>query len=148
MSRLFVLSVLSVCFISSTAFAASDPIETRQQMMKDTREAAKVVGGMLKEEQPFDAVAAMDALKVWENTAAQVGDLFPAGSETGHDTEAKSTIWSDREGFEQKLADFGTAVDAAIAAGPDSLEALNTAAGPVFKTCKACHEGYRIDEED
>jgi len=39
-------------------------------------------------------------------------------------------------------------VDAAIAAKPDSLEALNAAAGPVFKTCKGCHEGYRVEKKD
>ena len=37
--------------------------------------------------------------------------------------------------------------DAAIAAKPDSLEELKKVAGPVFKTCKGCHEGYRVDKE-
>ena len=85
---------------------------------------------------------------VWQKTAAKAGDLFPEGSETGHETEAKATIWSDREGFNEKMADFGTKVDAAIAANPDSLEALGKVAGPIFKACKACHEGYRVEKED
>jgi len=148
MSRFIVSSILSLCFISALALAGSDPIEKRQHLMEDTRDAAKMIGGMLKEKQPFDAQAAMDSLKVWKKTAAEAGDLFPEGSETGHETEAKATIWTDRDGFNDKMADFATKVDAAIAANPGSLEALGEAAGPIFKACKACHEGYRVEKED
>jgi cytochrome c556 len=135
-------------FITSVAVAGSDPIEARQHLMEETRDAAKVIGGMLKQEQAFDAEAAMAALQTWKKTATTAGSLFPEGSESGHDTEAKATIWTDRAGFEAKLESFNTQVDAAIAANPDSLEALNAAAGPVFKACKACHEEYRVEEED
>jgi len=148
MSRIFVSIILFALFISSVAVADSDPILTRQDLMEDTRDAAKVIGGMLKGEQAFDAEAAMAALEVWKKTASEAGDLFPAGSETGHDTEAKSTIWTDRAGFDAKLASFSTEVDAAIASNPDSLEALKAAAGPVFQACKACHDGYRVEKED
>jgi cytochrome c556 len=39
-------------------------------------------------------------------------------------------------------------VDAAITGAPDNLEALKAAAGPVFQTCKGCHEGYRVEKEN
>jgi len=146
MSRIIATLALSAIFTTMAAFAGSDPILSRQELMEDTRDAAKVIGGMLKQERPFDATAAMDALKVWKQTATEAGDLFPEGSGSGHDTEAKVTIWTDREGFNEKMADFNTRVDAAIAAGPDSLEALSAAAGPVFKACKACHEEYRVEK--
>jgi cytochrome c556 len=147
MTRITLSLVLSTLISSSLAFAGSGPIESRQHLMEDTRDAAKVIGGMLKQEQPFDAPAAMESFKVWQETAARAGDLFPDGSDVGHDTEAKAEIWTDRAGFDEKLANFGSKVDAAIAANPDSLEALNAAASPVFKTCKACHEGYRVEKE-
>lgn len=147
MSRIYVAIILSTLFISGLALAGSDPIKQRQALMEDTRDAAKVIGGMLKEKQPFDAEAAMAALKVWQKTAAEAGELFPEGSETGHDTEAKATIWSDRDGFNDKMTSFATAVDTAIAADPQSLEALKPVAGPIFKTCKGCHEGYRIEKD-
>jgi len=147
MSRIFVSTILSSVFIATVAFAGSDPIKERQHLMEETRDAAKVVGGMLKGKTEFDAEAAMAALKTWKNTATKAGDLFPEGSETGHDTEAKSTIWSDRAGFDEKMADFNTAVDVAIAAKPDSLEALKPVAGPIFNTCKGCHDGYRVEKD-
>ncbi len=145
MSRILFSTILLALFVSSAALAGSDPILKRQQLMEDTRDAAKVIGGMLKQKQPFDADAAMQAFKVWKKTATEAGDLFPDGSGTGHDTEAKVTIWTDRDGFNKIMADFGTAVDAAIAAKPDSVEALKASAGPVFKTCKGCHEEYRVE---
>jgi cytochrome c556 len=147
MLRIFASMTLSALLISGTALAGSDPIKERQALMEDTGDAAKVIGGMLKEKQPFDAEAAMAALKVWQKTAAEAGELFPEGSETGHDTEAKATIWSDREGFNEKLAIFSTAVDAAIAANPKTLEALGKVAGLAFKGCKGCHEGYRVEKD-
>ena len=148
MSRILISVLLSSVFITGAAFAGSDPIKARQHLMEDTRDAAKVIGGMLKGKQPFDADAAMAALKTWKKTATEAGDLFPEGSETGHDTEAKATIWSDRDGFNDAMEKFDTAVDAAIAANPDSLDALKAAAGPVFQTCKGCHESYRVEKED
>ena len=145
MSRILFSTILLALFISSVALAGSNPILKRQQLMEDTGGAAKVIGNMLKKKKRFNAEAAMQAFNVWKKTATEAGDLFPDGSGTGHDTEAKVTIWTDRDGFNEKLADFSTAVDAAIAAKPDSVEALNTSAGPVFKTCKGCHEGYRVE---
>ena len=147
MSRIFMSIALFSVLLTSVALAGSDPIKARQHLMEDTRDAAKVIGGMLKGKQAFDADAAMAALKTWKKTATEAGDLFPEGSETGHDTEAKSTIWSDRAGFDEKMADFNTAVDAAIAAKPDSLESLKPVAGPIFNTCKGCHDGYRVEKD-
>lgn len=145
----FVLSVsLTTVLLAGTAFAGDDPILARQQLMEETRDAAKVIGGMLRGQAPFNAEDAMSAFEVWKNTAAKAGDLFPEGSDTGHDTEATQLVWTDRDGFNQAMGKFATRVDAAIAAKPESLEALKGAAGPVFQACKGCHEGYRLEKED
>jgi cytochrome c556 len=148
MLRILVLVTLSTLLVAGAVMAGADPIKARQASMEETRDAAKVIGGMLKQKQEFDAGAAMEALKMWKKTAMEVGDLFPEGSETGHDTEAKASIWTDRAGFNEKLSDFNKSVDAAIDANPDSLEALKAVASPVFDTCKGCHEGYRVEKED
>jgi len=147
MTRIALTVSLLTLIFSSLAFAGPGPIEKRQQLMEETRDASKVIGGMLRQKQPFDAAAAMASLKVWQYTAAKAGDLFPEGSGVGHDTEAKITIWTDRAGFDEKMAEFASTVDAAIAANPDNLEALNAAAGPVFNACKGCHEGYRVEKD-
>lgn len=142
-----VFVTLGLLLIALAAQAGSSPQEERHELMEDVRDAAKPVGQMLKGELEFDAATAMASFQTWSHAAQVFGDMFPEGSETGHDTEAKSTIWSDREGFNAALAAYSDAVDAAIAANPQSLEELKPAAGPVFKQCKACHEDYRLEEE-
>jgi cytochrome c556 len=133
-------------FPFAVALAGDSPQEARHELMEDVGGAAKTIGQMLKGEAPFDAAAAQEALQIWADSAEPFGDMFPEGSETGFDTEAKSTIWTDRAGFDEQLAAFGEAAAAAVAASPQTLEELQPAAGPVFKVCKSCHESYRVDD--
>ena len=94
-----VFVTLALLVLASAAQAGSSPQEQRHHLMEDVRDAAKPVSKMLKGEMDFDAATAMSSFQTWSEAAAVFGDLFPEGSETGHGTEAKSTIWSDREGF-------------------------------------------------
>lgn len=134
-------------FVPAASVLAGDtPQEARHELMEGVGGAAKNIGKMLKGEAPFDAELANDSLRTWAEASAEFGDLFPEGSESGYDTEAKATIWTDRAGFDEQLALFAEKADAAVAANPQSLEELKPAAGAVFKTCKSCHEGYRVDD--
>ena len=142
-----VLCVIPAVFLASVALAQQSPQEQRHELMEGVGDAAKPVGAMLKGEAPFDAATVMQSLQTFDNAAAEVGALFPEGSETGHDTLAKSTICTDRAGFDANLKAWSDAIDAAIAAAPQDLDSLNAAAGPVFKECKSCHEGYRVEKE-
>ena len=56
-------------------------------------------------------------------------------------------IWEDRAGFEKALATWSEAVDAAIAANPQTVEETKPVAGPIFNSCKGCHDDYRIEDE-
>jgi len=140
--------MLALLIPPHTAEASDTPQETRHELMEGVGDAAKPVGKMLKGEREFDAAIVMESFRTWSSAAGNFGDLFPEGSETGYETEAKDTIWSDREGFNAGLAAFGKAADAAIEASPQDLAALEAAAGPVFKECKGCHKDYRVEDED
>lgn len=147
MIRIFLMfaAVLLACSAVPT-WAEDAPQEVRHELMEDVGGAAKSIGKMMKGEAPFDAAVANESLRTWADAAAAVGDLFPEGSETGYDTEAKATIWTDRAGFDEQVALFAKAANAAVAANPQSLDELKPAAGAVFKTCKSCHETYRVDD--
>lgn len=149
MARILLISgALALWLLVPGAQASESVQEQRHELMESSKDAAKPVGAMLKGEQAFDAAIAMESFAVWEHVAATAGDLFPPGSDTGYDTEARDTIWTDREGFNAALDTFAKAVDGAIEAAPQDLEALNASAGPVFKACKGCHEDYRVEKED
>ena len=145
---LLIFSILALLLSLPQAWASDSPQEVRHEIMEAVGDAAKPVGMMLKGEQEFDPAVVMDSFQVWSDAAANFGNHFPDGSETGYDTEAKETIWTDRAGFNEHLVAFGDAANAALEAHPQNLEDLKAAAGPVFKTCKSCHEDYRVEDED
>ncbi|MDH5619202.1 MAG: cytochrome c [Gammaproteobacteria bacterium] len=139
------LTLVSVLIFTSMAVAGT-PQHERHELMEGVRDAAKVLGPMLKGETEYDSAAAMESLEVWASAAAKFGDLFPEGSETGEDTEAAPAIWEDRAGFDAALAAWRDAVDAAIAANPATLEDAKGSIGPIFGKCKDCHDTYRIED--
>lgn len=126
------------------AIAADEPQVVRQEMMKKVGEAIGEMAKMVKGEADFDAAKALAALTTISEKAATFGEHFPAGSETGMETEAAPAIWSDRAGFDAKLAAFKTSADAAVAAAPAALDGLKKLFGPLTQNCGACHETYRV----
>ncbi|MDH3756708.1 MAG: cytochrome c [Gammaproteobacteria bacterium] len=149
MSYLKTRSLIATVALTFTSplIAGDDPLHERHELMEGVGDAAKPIGQMLKGEQDFDAAVVMTSLKTFDEAAAQFGELFPPGSETGEGTEAAPAIWEDRAGFDKALATWSDAVDAAIAANPQTVEETKTVAGPVFNACKGCHDDYRIEDE-
>jgi len=141
-------SILALVLPLQQGWASDTPQEERHELMEGVKDAAKPVGGMLKGEVEFDAVVVMESFNTWSEAAGVFGELFPEGTETGYDTAARGTVWTDREGFNEQLETFAQAVDSAIEAAPQDLEALKASAGPIFKACKGCHEDYRVEDED
>lgn len=131
----------------SIAFADDDLIHERHELMEGVRDAAKPVGKMLNGEADYDAEVVMASLATFADAGKVFGDMFPPGTETGGGTEAAPAIWEDRAGFEEALAAWREATDAAIAAEPANLEDGKPVLGKVFGGCKNCHDTYRIEEE-
>ena len=145
--RALMTTVVSLTFSALALAGSDDPIQQRHDLMEDTRDALKPMVKMVRGEMEFDAAVVEQGLQTMQHTAKTAGGLFPPGSETGGDTEAKSTIWTDRAGFEKALDDYAVAVEAAIEAAPQSAEELQSVLGGITKTCKDCHDGYRVEKE-
>ena len=139
--------VVTAVAVSSFAIADDDPRHVRHELMEDVRDAAKPVGQMLKGQADFDAETLKASLQTFLDASKTFGDLFPEGTETGEKTRAAPAIWEDRAGFDKALADFNAAAAAALAASPGSLEEAKPVVGPIFQTCKGCHDSYRLEEE-
>ena len=139
-----IVAAATATLLATTALAGDSPQDVRHELMEDVRDAAKVLGAMLKGEREFDNAAAMESLQVWQKVGGKFGDLFPEGSEGG---EAAPAIWSDRAGFDAALAAWVEATDAAIAANPMTLDDGQPVIGAAFGKCKDCHDTYRIEDE-
>lgn len=146
MKPLAILAALLILF-SLNATAGESPQAQRQALMKDVRESAKVIGGMMRGEAEYDAAAVTEALAVFKKASGHIGELFPEGSEAGEETEAAPAIWEDREGFNEAIGKWAEATDAALADVPDSLDEAKPVLGAVFQSCKGCHDNYRIEKE-
>ena len=137
-------AALIVALGASMAFADSDPITARRDLMKANGAAAKTLVGMLKGA-PFDLAAAQGALGAFANAAAKEPDLFPDNSKTG-DTHALPAIWENKADFVARFKKFGD--DVAVAQSEITDEASFKAnIDPVFKNCGGCHEKYRASEK-
>lgn len=127
----------------SVAFA--EPIEERQELMKSNGQAVGSVAPIAKGEKAFDAEAVNAAFdKLAENAEMlDVEALFPAGTETGGDTEAAPAIWEDREGFIAAIEEYKADVSAAAEMDIQDLDTFRAQFGAVTQNCGSCHETYR-----
>ncbi|UOM34837.1 cytochrome c [Acuticoccus sp. I52.16.1] len=132
-----------LAFTSAAAAQDAAPQVERHEIMEEVGDAMGVLGGMAKGERPYDAAAATEALDVFIVQTPLFLELFPEGSETGHDTRAKPAIWEDPADFHEKGEALVAAAESAKGPAGESLEGLRTALGPVGQSCRACHEAYR-----
>ena len=118
-----------VCGVS--AQAAGDAAVDRQAIMKQNGAATRILAGMVKGETEFDAVAAQLAMGTLHSAALGFGYMFPDGSQTGANTEAAATIWSDRAGFDAAVAKYIKDTSGMIT----DMDSLKSAFGAAASNC-------------
>ena len=131
--------VTGFMMISSAVNAAGDAAAERQALMKHVGQTTGILARMTKGQMEFDAVTAQTALNVLNASALGFGYMFPEGSETGADTEAAPSIWSDRAGFDAAVAKYAKDTSAKIT----DMDSLKAAFGAAASNCSACHKSYR-----
>ena len=167
-----------VFFDASAHKGAKGIVKDRMHVMKGMGDSMKLLKKMFDGEVPYDQAKAEAAAASMEKHAGKaMTKMFPKGS-LQKPTEAIPKIWEDWPGFEtsamrlqdyagalkQSLAQPANAVQPAAAAGDmtdagaegvDWPAAASLADQPpqvafnyVAKTCKSCHESYRIKKED
>lgn len=130
---------------ATTAFAADDPIEAREAIMKGFGKALQTLVPIAKGEAPFDAAVVAAGLAAI-NEGAQKLDVvapFPPGSNTGESTAAPA-IWEHFDDFTARAEKLKADAAAAAAAAPADLDAFRGIFGGLAGNCGGCHETYRI----
>ncbi len=151
------LFLLCLPLAAAAHSGATGIVKERMDRMKDIGRATKVIAGMFKGDQPYDAAAvraAADAIA--ELAGPAMTEKFPAGS-LDKPTEALPEIWRDWARFEQMAEDLrreAAAVSALAANGPAQFgegylfdTSSDAPAGPaatrMLATCRACHQAFR-----
>jgi cytochrome c556 len=137
------LAAAMLVTLTAGTVVADDIAHERHELMEGVRDATKPVGAMLKGEKAFDADTLQTSLAVFADASEKLGDLVPEGSEGG---EAAPAIWEDPDGFAAEIKKWQDAIAAAVDAKPQSLDAAKPVVSPVLKSCKSCHDGYRIED--
>lgn len=142
--RLFLL--VSALFLIGPTSAQTDVIAQRKALMKGVGGATRDPGQMLRGQSPFELAKVKATLETYAEAAAKMPALYPAGSESGGETQAAPAIWQNKADFDARLAKFGSEAKAALASISD--EASFKANFPaVMKNCGGCHETYRAEKK-
>ena len=149
MKRTIAAAITAIMVLSATGalIAQTDPIATRQSLMKENNNNAIAIVRMMRGLAPFDAAKVDAAFAQWADTAQKLPDLFPDTSKTGRKTRAASKIWVTKTDFDAKAAAFGKAVAENRNKDKTSPDGLRAAIPAVANACDACHRDYRLGRE-
>jgi cytochrome c556 len=141
------LTSIIVVLAGGAVIAQTDPIATRQSLMKENNNNAIAIVRMMRGLAPFEAAKVDAAFAQWADTAQKLPGLFPDTSKTGQKTRAASKIWVTKADFDAKTAAFGKAVADNRDKAGTSLDGLRAAIPAVANACDACHKDYRLGRE-
>ncbi len=149
MKRTAVVAFTAIIVVaaSGAVIGQTDPIATRQSLMKENNNNAIAIVRMMRGMAPFDAAKVDAAFAQWADTAQKLPGLFPDTSKTGQKTRAASKIWLTKTDFDAKAAAFGKAVAENRNKAKASLDGLRAAIPAVANACDACHKDYRLGRE-
>lgn len=130
---------------SVSAFDSSaDAIEYRQNVFSLVAAHFGEMGSMVKGEKTFDAkefAYRANSLEALSKMPLE-GFTFP-GSDKGN-TKAKPAVWSDMDGFKEKLTQFQTDSEAlAKAAQSGDMKSIKPVFMTTAKNCKSCHSDFK-----
>ena len=136
----------AIIFASAVAVGHSqtpdDAIKARQEIMSFVGSQMRTLAGMARGSVEFDADRAKLIGSALVPMAAALPNLFPAGSETGLDTEAAPALFDDMEGFMVQSAMLSDAARSLAAAA--NADQFAEAFGELSGTCRSCHSKYRV----
>lgn len=137
--------------LASAAFAQvkpEDEIRYRQSVMNVIGRAFGPMGAMAQDKAPFNKDVVVKNTAIVEMMAGLPWNSFAAGTEKGAPTKADMKVWSEGAKFKEAAEKAGKAIaalSAAVKGGADE-KALKGAIGDVGKTCKGCHDDFRLKE--
>ena len=105
------------------------------------------LGAMAGGKAPFNAAEAKLRAERVAFLAPMLKEAFPADSNGVAHTAAKPEVWTDTEGFNQALQAFiDKSAALSVAASGGDAEKIKAAIGETGKTCKACHDKYKVKD--
>ena len=143
----YAIAADAACLCLSTALAQEEPQVVRQNLMKEIGRSVGALGAIAKGEKPYDAATVEQALTTISTNSQAFPDQFPAGSETGHETEALPAIWEKPEEFRANAEKLHTEAETLLASMPADQAAVGAAMKQLGAVCSDCHETFRARKQ-
>lgn len=147
LKSIFSITLVTAALGLSACTPTHPDVKARQDMMKNYGDAAKVMGGMVKNPDTFDAEVFKEQAAFLAEDAKNPWSHFENTEAVGN---AKPEVWSDKEGFLAESEKFQkvTAELNVVAQTATSAADIKPAFGAVGKTCKSCHDSYQVEKDD
>jgi cytochrome c556 len=116
-----------------------DAIKNRRDVMRAIATAGITNFKMMKGEAPFDLAKVQAGLKIYQDEAVKLKDLFPDDSKTGGDTDASPKIWQERPQFNAAIETFINGAKAAASTIKDE-QTFKAEYPKVVTSCGGCHK--------
>lgn len=146
-SVLAVTLVTAALGLSACSSPAHPDVKARQDIMKNYGDAMKVMGGMVKAPDTFDADVFKEQAAFLAEESKNPWAHFEDKEAVGN---AKPEVWSNIEEFraegdkfQQVTAELNTAAMTAT-----TTEDIKPAFGAVGESCKSCHTEFQVEKED
>ena len=130
--------------LAAAESATEKAIRARQSSYYLMGQQMARISATLKGDVAFDKASLETSADAVDVIGRLVVDYFPAGSDQGS-TKAKPEIWKETPRFKQlaqALQAESAKLKAAVHGG--DVDAIKAAFGATAKSCKACHDAYRI----
>jgi len=138
---------VALAIVAGSAFAAPKPedeIRYRQSVFNVIgRNFGGVLGAIAKGERPYDQAEAVKAAKLVADLSTLPFASFGPGTDAGASHKSSPKIWEDPAKF-QSLADKFQLEAAKLPAAAADLATLKAQVAETGKTCKGCHDEYRL----
>ncbi len=125
-----------------------DEIRYRQSVMNVVGRAFGPMIQMAQDKRPYSRDIVEKNTRVMETVIGLHWDSFAPGTEKGAPTKADMKIWSEMDKFkaaaDKSVKAVGTLSETLKGGGDE--KAVKSALGEVGKTCKGCHDDYRLKE--
>ena len=149
MKKIFVIGMAAALLMGSHVASATDvedAIEYRQGVFKTIKWNFGPMAGMVKGKIDFDAAEFSRRADLVAVLAKMPGEGFIEGSDIG-DTDAKPEIWQNKDKFDEGMNALAkNAAALADAAKSGDMNVIKPAFGELGKTCKGCHDNFRVEE--
>ena len=139
------VGLASASVITLAHDGATGMVMQRMEAMKEISNSMKSISAMVKGEAAFDGAVVEASASVIAEHAKHMPHMFPEGS-LDKPTEALPVIWTQWDRFTEIASGLNTDALALAEAAKTASSAKDILPqlGAVGKSCKACHQDYRL----